>query len=255
MSEMFVQRYGKGARVFFGLHGWSGDHRTFEPLLRHLPADASFYSADLPGCGQSPQPAAWNLDALAAALGATLRELPAERFTLVGNCSGALLGLLAAPALLQRIERFVLIDPFAFVPWYFRLFVEWRYGKYAYYSTFANPIGRWLTNLSLAQHRSAATDLTGSFSRVDHAVAYRYLELLVSIGSIERFHPLHAPTDILYGARSFQAVKQSVAMWQAMWPHARLYELAGAGHLPLLEATAELSQILFSVAPVAVACA
>jgi pimeloyl-ACP methyl ester carboxylesterase len=242
---MFVQRYGKGERVFFGLHGWSGDHRTFEPLLRHLPEEVSFYSADLPGCGQSAKPAVWSLDTLAAEIGETLHRLPVERFTLVGNCSGALLGLLAAPALLPRIEQFVLIDPFAFVPWYFRLFVEWRYGKYAYYSTFANPIGRWLTNMSLVQHRSAETDLTGSFSRVDHWVAYRYLELLVSIGSIERFRPLHAPTAILYGARSFQAVKQSVAMWQAMWPHARSYELAGAGHLPLLEATAELSRILF----------
>lgn len=243
---MFVQRYGNGPRVFFGLHGWSGDHRTFEPLVRYLPDEVTFYSADLPGCGQSPKPAVWELAALTEVIGAALQKLTADRFTLVGNCSGALLGLLAAPPLLGRIERFVLIDPFAFVPWYFRLFVEWRFGKYAYYSTFANPIGRWLTNLSLAQHRNEETDLTGSFSRVDHEVSFRYLEILASIGSIERFRPLHAPADILFGARSFRAVKQSVAMWQALWPHVRCWELARAGHLPILEATDELSRIIFS---------
>jgi pimeloyl-ACP methyl ester carboxylesterase len=242
---MFVERYGNGKRVIVGLHGWSGDHRTFEPLLRWLPPDVSFYSVDLPGYGQSAPPRAWDLPGMATELGACLAQLEAERFTLLGNCSGALLGLLAVPPLLARVERVVLLDPFAFVPWYFRLFIEWPFGKYAYYSAFANPLGRWITNRSLAKHRSATTDLTGSFRRVDHQVSFRYLELLASIGSIERFRALQIPTDIVYGARSFQAVKQSVEMWRKLWPHARVWELAGAGHLPILEATEALSRILF----------
>ena len=36
---MFVKRYGTGPRHFLGLHGWSGDHRTFEPLIHDLPED------------------------------------------------------------------------------------------------------------------------------------------------------------------------------------------------------------------------
>lgn len=243
---MFVQRYGNGSRAFLGLHGWSGDHRTFEPLLRYLPKDASFYSVDLPGYGQSPVPREWTLAAFAEAVGDVIDKLPAERLTLVGNCSGALLGLLAAPSRLARLERLVLLDPFAFVPWYFRLFIEKPFGKYAYYSTFANPLGRWITNLSLARYRAEATDLTGSFGKVDHAVSLRYLELLASIGSIERFREVRVTTDIVNGARSFQAVKASVAMWQTLWPHAQCWELAEAGHLPILEATEELSRIVFA---------
>jgi pimeloyl-ACP methyl ester carboxylesterase len=224
---MFVKRYGNGPRAFLGWHGWSGDHRTFEPLLRYLPAEVSFYSVDLPGYGQSPPPLGeWNLTTVAEEIGATIDKLAVERFTLVGNCSGALLGLQAVPSRLARIERLVLLDAFAFVPWYFRLFIEKPFGTYAYYSTFANPLGRWITNLSLARHRAAATDLTGSFGKVDHTVSLRYLELLASIGGIERFRDVHAPTDIVYGARSFQAVKASVAMWQALWPHAKSWELA-----------------------------
>jgi pimeloyl-ACP methyl ester carboxylesterase len=244
---MVVQRYGNGARVLVGLHGWSGDHRTFEPLVRWMPRAFTLYSVDLPGCGQSPAPRVWTLDALAEEVVELLKQLPAERFTLLGNCSGALLGLLALPPLLARVERLVLLDPFAFVPWYFRLFLDWPFGKYAYYSAFANPLGRWITNRSLAKHRGAETDLTGAFSRVDHEVSFRYLKLLASIGSIERFRPIHIPTDIVYGARSFQAIKQSVALWQALWPHAQLWELAGAGHLPILEAAEGLSRIIFQM--------
>lgn len=242
---MFMQRYGNGRRAFLGLHGWSGDHRSFAPLLPFLPADAILYSCDLPGYGHSPAPDAWTLEALVEELARAIVQLPVEKLTLLGNCSGALLGLAVAARLPARFERFVLLDPFAFVPWYFRLFLDYPFGKYAYYSAFANPLGRWITNRSLAKHRQSETDLTSSFRRVDHAVSLHYLRVLASIGSIQRFQSLCIPTDIVYGARSFQAIKQSVQQWQALWPHAQVCELAAAGHLPLLEATEALSRIVF----------
>ncbi len=248
---MFIKRYGQqdkqGQRIFFGLHGWSGDHTTFAPLAKYLPPDATLVSVDLPGYGQSPQPREWTLDALAEEITAEIEKLNAP-VTLIGNCSGALLGLSAMelqPRLNRRIERLVMIDPFAYLPVYFKLFVTPPFGRYAYLSTFANPIGRWMTNLSLKGHRADETDLTGSFSGVDHAVSYRYLELMAKIDSIDRWAGIHHPTEIVYGAHSFGAIKRSVRMWQALWPHARAFELAGAGHLPILEATEELSRIVF----------
>lgn len=240
-----VKRYGTGPRAIVGLHGWSGTYQTFEPLVRYLPADTSLYCFDLPGYGAAPSPTEWTLAALAEAVEVAIAQVPASRFTLLGNCSGALLGLESAPRWAGRLERLVMLDPFAFVPWYFRLFLEWSWGKYAYYSAFANPLGRWLTNLSLARHRTTETDLTASFQRVNHTVSFRYLQLLAALGSIERFRALRVPTDIVYGARSFQAIKQSVRLWQQLWPHARAWELAEAGHLPLLEATEALSRIVF----------
>jgi pimeloyl-ACP methyl ester carboxylesterase len=244
---MHVHRYGTGSRIFFGLHGWSGTHQTFAPLAAQLPADASLFAVDLPACGQTPRPSAssaWTLDAFAKDLGAVMKALPCERFTMIGNCSGALLGLLAAPHVQARIERCVLIDPFAYTPWYFGLFTWPLFGKLAYYSSFANPLGRWITNLSLAKHRQGQSDLTEGFGRVDHDAALRYLKLFNDIGSIERFRALQMPTDICYGARSFSAIKTSVQMWQRLWPHAQLHEL-NAGHLPILEATTAMSQIIF----------
>ena len=244
---MFIKRYGQGAQIFFGLHGWSGSHATFAPLAKYLPPDATLVSVDLPGYGQSPPPREWTLAALAEEIAATIETLDSP-VTLIGNCSGALLGLSAMglrPHLNERIERLVMIDPFAYLPVYFKLFVTPPFGRYAYLSTFANPIGRWITNLSLKGHRAEETDLTGSFRRVDHAVSYRYLELMATIDSIDRWAGICRPTEIVYGAHSFGAIKRSVGMWQALWPHTRAFELAGAGHLPILEATEELSGIVF----------
>jgi pimeloyl-ACP methyl ester carboxylesterase len=241
-----VERYGSGPEAYFALHGWSGDHRTFEPLAHYLPASASLYSADLPGYGKSPAPGSWELPVITKEIGAALNLIDAAQVTLIGNCSGANLSLFAARQLATRIRRFVLIDPFAYMPWYFKIFLAKSFGRYAYLTTFANPVGRRLTNLSLKGHRTAKTDLTHSFARVNHEVTYNYLALLGEIENIAQFNGLSMPIDIAYGRRTFGAVKKSVSLWQNIWPHARAWQLESAGHLPIEEATAQLSEIIFT---------
>ena len=242
---MHLERYGSGSRLFFGLHGWSGDHRTFAPLREYLPDDCSLYSADLPGCGLSPSPAVWALPAITNEIVEAVSSVASPALTLIGNCSGALLGLLAAKQLASRFERLVLIDPFAYWPWYFRVFVEPSFGRYAYYSTFANPVGRWLANRSLKSKRAGEAHLTQSFSEVNHETVYRYLLLLTGIDGVEQFRELQMPIDIVYGGRTFGAVKESCEIWRAIWPQVRIHELDGAGHLPIEEATKQLSEIIF----------
>jgi len=182
-----AQRHGSGADVYVGVHGWGGSHLTFAPLVRHVPSSASLYAVDLPGYGRSPWSPVDAASDIAGQLAAFIERLDGPPVTVVGNCSGAILALLAYDMIPARIGRFVLIDPFAFLPWYFRVFVNPSFGRLAYHSTFANPVGRWATNLSLKNRRAADSDLTGSFRNVDHAVSLRYLELLDQIDGIERF--------------------------------------------------------------------
>lgn len=243
---MHLERYGSGSQVYFGLHGWSGDHTTFAPLADHLPAGASLYSADLPGFGQSQRPSRWELAVIRDEIVAAISRIEARAVTLIGNCSGALLGLLAAQAIPKTIERLILIDPFAYWPWYFRVFVAPGLGRYAYYSTFANPVGRWLTNLTLSNKRTVETHLTQSFASVNHETTYRYLVMLSEIEGIDHFGQMNMPIDIIYGERTFGAVKESASLWRNVWPQARCWELRGAGHLPIEEATLQLSSIVFA---------
>lgn len=250
---MFVSRCGHGPIAIAGVHGWSGDHRTFRPLLRDLPPEISFWSVDLPGCGRSPQPRNWTFSAIAGELAETLGSF-GTRVHVVGNCSGALLALgalkmIGGAAAARFTARFTMIDAFAFWPWYFRLFLAPGWGRYAYASAFANPIGRAISNASLVRHRSASTNLTEGFTRVDHAVTYRYLQILAEVNSPEAFAGLHCPVDILWGENSFTAVKHSVPVWQSVFPEAKQQMLRGAGHLPILEATKQLQQILFEEKP------
>lgn len=245
---MYSKIYGNGPRVFFGIHGWSGSHETFLPLVEGLPADVSFISIDLPGHGRSPWLRQPTLRRVGDLVAAEMERIKAPTFTFVGNCSGALIGLAAIenhPTLLARIERMVLIDPFAYVPWYFRLFVIPVIGRLFYYSTFANPVGRWMTNLSLRSRRAAETNLTHSFRQVDHAVSYRYLQLVTGMGGVHRWQGISLATDIVYGDRTFSSIRHSVGIWRSVWPHIRISELQECGHLPILEATEELKHLIF----------
>jgi pimeloyl-ACP methyl ester carboxylesterase len=250
---VFISRHGNGPRTFLGIHGWSGDHRTFAPLLRDLPVDATFYAVDLPGCGRSDEPARWSLNDIASSIAEAARAIPAP-FTLVGNCSGALLGMLAAQQLQGRIERMLLIDVFAEFPWYFRIFLVPVLGPVAYYTTFANPIGRWIANASLSSRRTEETTLTGGFSHTRHASTYHYLKLFENYPAPRSFDDLAMPIDLVCGSKTFAAAIDSMACWKKVWPQARTWRVEGAGHLPILEATSRLRDILFKEGSLSIEC-
>jgi pimeloyl-ACP methyl ester carboxylesterase len=242
---VFVERHGRGPQVYFALHGWGGDRRTFAPLAPYVPEDASLYAADLPGCGDSPRPNAWAVGCVVDEIVWAVRETGAERVTLVGNCGGAVFALLAARELREQVGRVSMIDPFAYLPRYFRLFNAGEFGRRAYEATFANPFGRWLTNQSLRGRRAGAADLTASFAEVDHEAARRYLALYEEVGGVEIFRGLRVPVEIAYGERTFSAVRRSLALWREVLPHARVRELKGAGHQPFVEVTRQLAEAIF----------
>jgi pimeloyl-ACP methyl ester carboxylesterase len=247
---MYVERNGAGPRRFLGLHGWSGDHRTFDPLIPHLPPDATLFAPDLPGCGRTPPLREWRLEVISAALTSLIRELANPTLTLIGNSSGAILALCAAVELIQTgaaatIGRLVLIDPLAYWPWYFRVFVSQRIGHYAYACSFGHPVGRWLVNAALAGKRTGQTHLTEGFTSVSGAVALSYLRMLRSVSGPEHYALIQAPIDILCGERTFASVRKSAARYQQIWPQARVYQVPGAGHLPLKEAPAAVAGRLF----------
>ena len=243
---MFVERYGEGREVYLGLHGWGSDGRTFALLAPHVPARATFYSADLPGCGHSAVPREWSVSAVVEEVVTTIASTGARRVTLVGNCGGAVFAMLAAQKLGAVVERVVMIDPFAYLPRYFRLFAGDGVGRHAYNATFANPVGRWITNQSLRGRLNAQSDLTASFAAADHEVARRYIQLFAEAGSVEQFRNFRTPVEIVCGERTFGAVKRSLALWREVLPHARAHELIGAGHLPMEEATERVAEIIFN---------
>ena len=242
---------GRGGKVVVGFHGWSGDHRTFQPLLRKLPDAISFYSYDLPGCGRSPEPARWEIREVARSLAKELVGLEKENLTLVGSCTGGLMAVFVARELAEMgrgsvVGRLVMIDPFAECPWYFRIFLIPVLGRIMYGTAFANPLGRWMTNLMLREKRTENVNLTESFALVKHGVTLAYLRMFERAGAPEQFQGLKISTDIICGEKTFGAVKQAVERWHRVLPEAIVHVLPGVGHLPIEEGTEMVERILFA---------
>ncbi|MCE5228555.1 alpha/beta hydrolase [bacterium] len=241
---MFVKQYGSGDRLFLCLHGWGGDHREFAPLASRLPEGACLLSVDLPGYGQSPRPAEWTMDSIVSGLRGELDRRSDQPWTLVGFCSGAILALLIATQAPERVRRVVLIDPFAFVPWYFRIFLAGEFGRRAYHTTFQTHAGRALTDWVLKRFQTADADFTRSFVNLDHEVTLRYLELLGTV-EIQQFRGLSMAIDIIHGKHTFRAVRRSVGIYRKLWPHSQVRILPGVGHLPMIKGARQLAAIIF----------
>jgi pimeloyl-ACP methyl ester carboxylesterase len=236
--------------MFVGLHGWSGSGRSFDPLAPFLPEDVSLFAVEQPGFGSTPGPARWDVEHLVGPVVAALERLPSGPLTLVGHCAGAIVALHAALRLPARIDRVVLIDPFSYAPWYFSVF-DWPVlGALFYGFTFANPIGRWLTNRSLSRVRQPGMDLIEGFRTVRHVDNWRYLRALVRSAreGFRVFAPYSGRVDILYGQRTFSAVRRSLDDWRSLWPDLIEVELAGAGHMPIHEAPGAVSDAVFGSA-------
>jgi len=232
--------------VILGIHGWGGGAETFEPIASSIPKGTCLVSVDLPGYGASPPPSVWNVEAVTNGLVEVIDSLPGE-LTLLGNCSGAIFGMCAVLKRPERFRRMVLIDPFAYFPWYFRIMLWPWVGRVFYATAFQNPLGRLLTNLGLAHRRSGESNLTSSFEDLRHDVVYKYLCLLRDVGGYQGFSDLLCvpKIELAIGRRSFHAIHQSAGLWKSLWPHAQVQILEGAGHLPIEEATSDLGRIVF----------
>jgi len=243
-------RTGRGGHGVVGFHGWSGDHTTFDPLIQKLPEAVSFYSFDLPGCGKSPKPKVWEIRSVARSIAVQVAALGKEKVTLVGSCTGGLMALFVARELLEMgrggvVGRLVMIDPFAVCPWYFRIFLTPLFGPLMYGVTFANPLGRWITDLFLKKRRGSDVSLTESFARVDHRVSLATLRMFERAGEPEQFRGMDIPVEIIRGEKTFTAVKQAVERWRSVWPAMPVHILVGVGHLPIEEASEAVRKIVF----------
>jgi pimeloyl-ACP methyl ester carboxylesterase len=130
--------------------------------------------------------------------------------TLIGFCSGILFSLLLAQRKPETVRRIVMIDPFAWVPWYFRIFLAGDFGRRAYATTFQSRLGRAITDWVIkGRFRSRMRISPEAFRDIDHDVTKRYLGLLNQV-NVERFSNLRVAVDMLYGENTFAEVRQIV---------------------------------------------
>jgi len=250
MRAMHAQTYGDGHRIFIGYHGWGSEQgRSFKELLPFLPEDVTLIGVDLPGCGKSERVEPWGWEHLNDEVARHLDHLPeGKKVTLVGSCSGVFHALEVASRRPERIEAIIMLEPFAYMPWYFSIFLKPITGRLLYKMVFDNPLGKAATSLSMRKKKlNDDFDMVGSFGLgTDLDVAYDYLGFYGALTEHGIYKEIDAPIRIIHGQNTFGAIHESVAMWQENWPSLELIELEGVVHMLNQEAPEKTASAIFS---------
>ena len=241
---MHFSTHGSGDHVVVGLHGWSGDHRVFDPLAPLVPEGSRLVAFDLPGFGRSETPASFEMSHIGRVVADAINEQSGESLSIITNCSGAYAALSAIPHLKRVPAHLLMIDAFATAPKYFKVFANRRWGHHAYRTTFASAIGRRITNAALG-----ARGDTDSFEDVNHENTLAWLRACVELENVRRYARVCVAATLAYGEKSFGAIRKGIGLWREIWPHIETLELKGAGHNAIGEATNQLAAAAFAHAP------
>jgi pimeloyl-ACP methyl ester carboxylesterase len=238
------------------IHGSGASGETWGPVVPTLAVQHHVIRVDLPGCGQSPPTASYDVGEQAARVAALLDDLGLRRLVLAGHSSGGYcatalaeqrpdlvssLALIstgpALSALLPEplIVRLLLGPPVGRLIWRMRSDGMIRKGIRA---TTARPVD---------VPAAAIADFKRISYRTFRLVLDRNAAYLAERSLPERLGSLDLPVLVVFGAADPRWDPASAGLYNAA-PGARVEMLPGVGHIPMLEAPDATSRLLLDFA-------
>ncbi|MFJ3610733.1 MULTISPECIES: alpha/beta fold hydrolase [Streptomyces] len=238
------------------IHGSGASGASWEPVVPALAARHHVIRVDLPGCGQSPPAASYDVRAQAERVAALLDELALSAVTVVGHSSGGyvatalaerrpdLVGSLALVGTGPRLDalspqpavlRALLAPPFGPLLWRRRSDAMIRK---AIGATFAAPA---------AIPPGLVADLRNTTYRAFRTVLRENTAYLAERSVPERLAVLGRPLLVVFGTADPRWDPASARLYDAV-PDARIEMLPGVGHMPMLEAPEQTGRLLLDFA-------
>jgi pimeloyl-ACP methyl ester carboxylesterase len=244
LRHHLIARGTPGSPVVMMIHGLAGQAHAFDAIANHLAAKYHVYCLDVRGRGESDQ---YGVDTYVADLEAVREALGLQRMALVGTSMGGLISLQYAPKYPDHVERVVLndvgpeIDPeglkriLAYVGGAPEMFADMK-GVIRYYKEHYAPMVEHLPDdqiADFARYNVRKSDSGVYVWKMDPAVR----SSSAPPAGTDPWTALKAvtcPVLILRGAKS-DVLSADIArrMVEAV-PGARLVEVAGVGHAPIL---------------------
>jgi pimeloyl-ACP methyl ester carboxylesterase len=238
------------------IHGSGASGGSWSPMVPALAGHHHVLRVDLPGCGQSPPAVSYDVPEQAVQVAAHLDLLGLGPVTAVGHSSGGYVATALAeqrPDLVRSIAlistgpssdallpqplvlRVLLGPPFGPLLWSRRSDAMIRKGIGA---TAARPVD---------VPDEVVAEMRGTTYRTFRTVLRRNTEYIAERSVPERLAALDVPVLALFGAADPRWEPSSVHQYGAV-PNARVEQLPGVGHLPMLEAPEETSKLLLDFA-------
>lgn len=249
------------------VHGLGGAAGNWLEVMAALAEDGPVVAVDLPGFGRTrpPSPRAARLRPQVRFLGRLLDQLGWSRAIVHGNSMGGLLSVLLAAAHPARVERLVLTSPALPPPRTspvassaaaarFAPFLSWRLGALLLERTYARTSTEELRRTTLELVMGDADDLRPAVQQVQRdnlelaraepwrvrsfarAAADLVRTLALRRGVHDAIERVRAPTLLTWGDRDQLVGAATLRAVLARRPDWTRVDLAGVGHVPMLEA-------------------
>lgn len=244
-----IARGAPGTPAVMMIHGLAGQARVFDQIASRLAARFHVYCLDVRGRGES----AWGpveeygTDTYVADLEAVREALGLHRFTLIGTSMGGIISLHYAAQFPERVDRVVLndigpeIDPagleriVAYVGHAPEMFADMK-AVVRYYRENYGPMVEHLPEDQVADFARAnvrKNDNGVYVWKMDPAVR-KFAGPQPAMDQWEAARAISAPVLILRGANSDVLSPAIAAKMVEAIPDARLAEIPGVGHAPIL---------------------
>ena len=214
------------------LHGWGVTIESINPIMQCLSQTHTVFALDLPGFGQTSQPATnWGVFDYAGWVANFLDVVDCPCADFIGHSFGGRIAIVLASQHAERLNRLVLVDSAGIRPqktWWYRL----RVGtfKAARTSLQLLPIASWRQRI-----QGAVYTLFGS-ADYRNAGAMRAILVRVVNEDLRSLLPaIQSPTLVIWGENDQDVpVSHGQIMAQEI-PNAQLEVLTGAGHYSYLD--------------------
>ncbi|WP_137228631.1 alpha/beta hydrolase [Streptomyces sp. BPSDS2] len=234
------------------IHGSGASGSSWGPVVPALARRHHVVRVDLPGHGQSPPAASYDVPGQAAGLAAALDELALRSVTVAGHSSGGyvatalaeqrpdLVGALALissgpspDALLPQpaVLRALIAPPLGPLMWRVRSDAMLRRGVTA------------VCRRPVSVPDEVVDDARGISYRTFRTVLRRNTEYIAERSVPTRLGALDVPALVIFGTADPRWDPDAVRLYDAT-PNTRVERLAGVGHIPMLEAPGETAELL-----------
>lgn len=244
--QLAYEEHGQGLPVIF-VHGYPFDRTIWKSMIPLLQDEIRLIVPDLRGFGQSPYTdGVYSMRLMAEDLVTLLDKLKIEQAVLVGHSMGGYIGLSFAQAYPSRLAGLVLVTTQAAAD-----SAEKRQGRYRT----AEEVGRkGLKNMMegmpprLTQHESLRPVLSKLIGAANPKAVIAALK-----GMAERpdatdwLANMEMPAVVVAGAEDVLIPLENCQTMAQILPRGWLVELAGCGHMPMLEDPAALAKVVMDL--------
>lgn len=254
-TSLSYKKSGSGPPLVF-FHGLIGNEDTFALCHKAFASHFTVYRPAWPGYGNSPPLPDFSIEDLVEIGKYFIQSLGDPSVTLVGNCLGGNVAMELARRHPEMVRRLILIELYAYFPWYYVLLLVSGLNRMLYRFAFKTRIGFSILNSFMPLQKTNGNNgwmyTWEGFNRTSVESALGFLKAIRRFS--KRMHRVYIdsyrsslPVIYVEGGRSFGPVKDFIDLARLCFLDLTVVGIPESLHNPVVEQPTLFSQRILEI--------